>query len=156
MTKAHQAPSGRFTPVRPSLAPQPVHDLTCRPRWALSGDELSGSIGARQPVLDNDPYDDAMRGAQFISRPKHYKPENTVGSKTVQAFIGALIGKGVLITTSKFSKAAINAANQSGHLRLVLIDGAELRSRFNVDVRVARAVEIRRVDPDYFENAEPE
>jgi restriction system protein len=81
----------------------------------------------------------------------------------VQAFIGALVGrgaqKGVLITTSKFSKAAINAANQSGHLRLVLIDGDELTNlliRFNVGVRVARAVEFKRVDLDYFEDAEPE
>ena len=94
---------------------------------------------------------------------KRYKPENTVGSETVQAFIGALVGrgaqKGVLITTSKFSKAAINAANQSGHLRLVLIDGDELTNlliRFNVGVRIARAVEIKRVDLDYFGDAEPE
>src|SRR3954453_11589642 len=41
-----------------------------------------------------------------------YQPGNTVGSETVQAFIGALVGKGahkgVLITTSTFSKAALN------------------------------------------------
>ena len=81
----------------------------------------------------------------------------------MQAFIGALVGrgaqKGVLITTSSFSKAAINAANQLGHLRLVLIDGEELTNmliRFNVGVRVARTVEIKRVDLDYFEDAESE
>jgi restriction system protein len=90
---------------------------------------------------------------------KRYQPGNTA----VQAFIGAFVGKGaqkgVLITTSSFSKAAINAANQSGHLRLVLIDGDELTTllvRFNVGVRVARTVEIKRVDLDYFEDAEPE
>jgi restriction system protein len=94
---------------------------------------------------------------------KRYQPSNTVGSEAVQAFIGALVGKGaqkgVLITTSSFSKAAINAANQSGHLRLVLIDGDELTTllvRFNVGVRIARTVEIKRVDLDYFEDAEPE
>jgi restriction system protein len=94
---------------------------------------------------------------------KRYQPGNTVGSETVQAFIGALIGKGaqkgVLITTSKFSKAAINAASQSGHVRLVLIDGDELTKllvRFNVGVRVARTVEIKRIDLDYFEEAEPD
>jgi restriction system protein len=94
---------------------------------------------------------------------KRYQPGNTVGSETVQAFIGALVGrgaqKGVLITTSSFSKAAINAANQLGHLRLVLIDGEELTNmliRFNVGVRVARTVEIKRVDLDYFEDAESE
>jgi restriction system protein len=40
-----------------------------------------------------------------------------------------------------------------------LIDGDELTTllfRFNVGVRVARTVEIKRVDLDYFEDAEPE
>ncbi len=94
---------------------------------------------------------------------KRYQPGNTIGSETVQAFIGALIGKGaqkgVLITTSSFSKQAHTAANQSGALRLVLIDGEELTNlmvRFNVGVRVARTVEIKRIDLDYFGDTETE
>lgn len=94
---------------------------------------------------------------------KRYQPGNTVGSEAVQAFIGALVGngaqKGVLITTSTFSKAAINAAAQSGHVRLVLIGGDELTRlmvRFNVGVRIARSVEIKKLDLDYFEETEPE
>ena len=94
---------------------------------------------------------------------KRYQPGNTVGSEAVQAFMGALVGKGaqkgVLITTSTFSRAAINVASQSGHLRLVLIDGDELTKlmvRFGVGVRVARTVEIKRIDLDYFEDTEPE
>lgn len=88
---------------------------------------------------------------------KRYQPGNSVGSETVQAFMGALVGrgahKGVLITTSSFSKPALATASQSGNLRLVLIDGDELTRlliRFNVGVRVARTVEIKKVDLDYF------
>jgi len=94
---------------------------------------------------------------------KRYQPGNTVGSEAVQAFMGALVGKGaqkgVLITTSTFSKTAITVAKQSGHLRLVLIDGDELTRlmiRFNVGVRVARTVDIKRIDLDYFDNSELE
>ena len=94
---------------------------------------------------------------------KRYQPGNTVGSEAVQAFMGALVGKGaqkgVLITTSIFSKAALNVARQSGHLRLVLIDGDELTKlmvRFGVGVRIARTVDIKRIDLDYFDDAEPE
>ena len=94
---------------------------------------------------------------------KRYQPSNTVGSEAVQSFMGALIGKGaqkgVMITTSTFSKAAINVARQPGHLRLVLIDGDELSKlmiRFGVGVRIAQTVEIKRIDLDYFEDAEPE
>ncbi len=92
---------------------------------------------------------------------KRYQPGKTVGSETVQGFIGALVNKsaqkGVLITTSSFSKAAIDAAKQSGALRLVLIDGAELTNlmiRFNVGVRISRTIEIKRIDLDYFEDGD--
>jgi restriction system protein len=94
---------------------------------------------------------------------KRYAPGNTVGSSTVQAFVGALVGrsasKGVLITTSTFSSAAKDAAKQSGAARLVLIDGealTDLMIRFNVGVRVAQMVEVKRVDMDYFEEGDTE
>ncbi len=94
---------------------------------------------------------------------KLYKPGNTIGSPTVQAFVGALVGrgasKGVLITTSTFSAAAKNAAKQAGAARLVLIDGealTDLMLRFNVGVRVSQTVEVKRVDLDYFEETETE
>lgn len=94
---------------------------------------------------------------------KRYQPGNTVGSETVQAFIGALYNKGaakgVLITTSTFSRTAIEAANQPGSFHIVLIDGSELAKfmvRFNVGVRVAETVEIKRIDQDYFVPADPE
>jgi restriction system protein len=94
---------------------------------------------------------------------KRYKPGNTVTSETVRAFIGALVGKGahkgVLITTSTFSKDALTAANQSGSLRIVLIDGdalTKLMVRFNVGVRVKQTVEIKRIDLEYFGDTETE
>ena len=94
---------------------------------------------------------------------KRTQPGNSVGPETVQAFIGALVGKsaqkGVLITTSTFTKSAEAAAKQSGHVRLVLIDGEELTRlmvRFNVGVRVARSIEIKRIDLDYFQGEEAE
>ena len=89
---------------------------------------------------------------------KRYNATSLVGSEAVQAFMGALLGKGaqkgVLITTSTFTKPALQVASQSAHLRLVLIDGNELTRlmvRFGVGVRTARTVEIKRVDLDYFE-----
>ena len=94
---------------------------------------------------------------------KRYQSSNAVGSGAVQAFIGALVGqgaqKGVPITTSSFTKAALDAAWASGSLRLILLDGDDLTKltvRFNVGVRIARTVEIKRVDLDYFEDLEIE
>jgi restriction system protein len=125
-----------------------------------SGEKLGGT---RDGGVDGVIREDQLGLDLVYLQAKRYQPGNTVGSETVQAFIGALVGKGahkgVLITTSTFSKAALSAANQSGSLRLVLIDGDELTKlmvRFNVGVRVARAVEIKRIDLDYFEDAETE
>ncbi len=94
---------------------------------------------------------------------KRYKPGNQVGSEAVQAFIGALVGrgsqKGVFITTSAFTNKAREVAKQSGGLRLVLIDGEELTKHmieFDVGVRVARTVKVKRIDLDYFEDIETE
>jgi hypothetical protein len=68
-------------------------------------------------------------------------------------------GMGGGISRPTVSKQALATANQSGSLRLVLIDGEALTKliiRFNVGVRVARAAELKRIDLDYFEDAATE
>ncbi|MDW8444350.1 MAG: restriction endonuclease [Acetobacteraceae bacterium] len=62
--------------------------------------------------------------------------------------------KGVLITTSTFTRQAEDAARTIPSLRIVLIDGerlADLMIRHNVGVRTKRTIEIKDVDSDYFE-----
>lgn len=92
---------------------------------------------------------------------KRYQPGNNVGGPVVQAFIGALVTKGaqkgVIITTSSFSKSARDASAASGNYRIILIDGDELSRlmiRFNVGVRVSKRIEIKKVDQDYFDDSE--
>jgi restriction system protein len=82
----------------------------------------------------------------------------TVGAPIVHAFIGALhmrgATKGVLLTTSTFTKSAQDAARANPSTRVVLIDGdrlAALMIRHNVGVRTERTVEIKKLDFDYFE-----
>lgn len=94
---------------------------------------------------------------------KRYQPGRAVDADTVRAFIGALLTKGaqkgVLITTSRFSEPACSAAGQAGGLRVVLIDGEELTRllvQHGVGVRIARTVEVKRIDADYFEGTEAE
>lgn len=148
----------------PSFFERLIIDLLLAMGYGGSRDDAGEQLGGTgDGGVDGIIREDQLGLDRVYLQAKRYQPGNTVGSETVQAFIGALIGKGaqkgVLITTSKFSKAAISAASQSGHVRLVLIDGDELTTlllRFNVGVRVARTVEIKRIDLDYFEDAEPE
>jgi restriction system protein len=82
--------------------------------------------------------------------------QNTVGRPDVQSFFGALAGrratKGVVITTSTFSREAREFA-ESVSDKIVLVDGArltELMMDHGVGVQ-HKSIQIPRVDSDYFE-----
>lgn len=84
--------------------------------------------------------------------------QGTVGRPEVQAFFGALAGrrakKGVLITTSTFTKEAISFAEQVSD-SIVLIDGfrlTELMIEHGVAVTHYREIKLPRIDGDYFES----
>ncbi len=87
---------------------------------------------------------------------KRYAPHVSVGRPEVQGFVGSLVGlgagKGVFVTTSIFSAPAADFVR---HLpqRIILVDGdrlAELMIEHGVGVRVSRAVEVKRIDEDFF------
>jgi len=82
--------------------------------------------------------------------------DTIVGRPEIQKFVGALKGqrarKGIFITTSKFSKDAIEYAGRLDD-SVVLIDGvrlAELMIEYGIGVSVSANYEIKRVDSDYF------
>jgi restriction system protein len=82
--------------------------------------------------------------------------EGTVGRPTIQQFAGALQGhrarKGVLITTSSFSRDAVEYAKNL-QITIVLIDGAQLAQfmiDFGVGVSEVETVRLKRLDEDYF------
>lgn len=82
--------------------------------------------------------------------------KDSVGRPTVQAFAGSLEGhranKGVIITTSTFSKDAHEYVTNIGK-KIVLIDGKRL-SEFMIDydLGVSKVIsyEIKKIDGDYF------
>lgn len=82
--------------------------------------------------------------------------EGTVGRPIVQAFAGSLEGfrakRGVLITTSKFSKEAQDYVNRI-EKRIILIDGEELAKlmiEYDVGVGESARYVIKKLDQDYF------
>jgi len=82
--------------------------------------------------------------------------ENTVGRPTIQQFAGALQGqrarKGVLLTTSNFSREATDYAG-SLQVSIVLVDGlklADLMIEFGIGVTEFETVRLKRLDEDYF------
>lgn len=83
--------------------------------------------------------------------------EGAVGAAEVRDFKGALDAKGahkgVFITTSSFTPAAIQAAAQSRSYKIVLIDGARLADlmiEHDLGVSVAATYQLKRIDSDFF------
>ncbi|HEX7643945.1 MAG TPA: restriction endonuclease [Burkholderiaceae bacterium] len=81
----------------------------------------------------------------------------TVGRPEIQKFAGALQGqranKGIFITTSTFTREAIEYTNVIS-AKIILIDGEQLTSYMvdhNVGVSPVSTFEIKRIDSDYFD-----
>ena len=83
--------------------------------------------------------------------------EGNVGSPDIDKFSGALTrkgaGKGVFITTSNFTTAAQDAANESAGPKIILIDGKQLVQLMidhNVGVSLGNFYQLKEVDMGYF------
>ena len=83
--------------------------------------------------------------------------EGIVGRPEMQKFVGALAGqkakKGIFITTSGFTKEAVQYASQMD-AKVVLIDGVTLVNYMidhNLGVSIKDTYEIKRIDSDFFE-----
>jgi restriction system protein len=82
--------------------------------------------------------------------------EGVVGSKEIRNFVGSLVGqkanKGVFITTSNFTKDALEYVGTITH-KVILIDGdllAQLMIENSVGVSTVNSYEIKKIDSDYF------
>ncbi len=107
-------------------------------------DGIDGVIKEDKLGLDH-VYIQAKRWATTVSRP------------IVQAFAGSLEGqrarKGVMITTSTFTKEARDYVNRI-EKRIVLIDGVLLANYMidhQIGVTTVKTYELKRIDQDYFE-----
>ena len=87
---------------------------------------------------------------------KRWKPGNIVGRPELQKFVGALAGqgakKGIFITTSSFTKEAIDYTPRN-ETKIVLIDGnqlAQLMIDYNLGCTSQQTYEVKKIDSDYF------
>lgn len=87
---------------------------------------------------------------------KRWKPGTVGGRPEIQKFVGALAGqgakKGIFITTSQFSKDAVDY-NPKNETKIVLIDGeklSQLMIDYNIGCSVERTFELKKIDNDYF------
>lgn len=89
---------------------------------------------------------------------KRWKPDSTIGRLDVQGFAGSLLGqglgKGVMISTCRFSQEAQRYAATLQNQKIILIDGqqlAELMIEHNIGVTAVETYIIKKIDTDYFD-----
>jgi len=87
---------------------------------------------------------------------KRWKLGNVVGRPEIQKFVGALAGqgakKGIFITTSNFTKEALDYTPRN-ETKIVLIDGeqlAQLMIDYNLGCTTQQTYELKKLDSDYF------
>lgn len=87
---------------------------------------------------------------------KRWKPGNVVGRPELHKFVGALAGqgakKGIFITTSNFTKEALDYTPKN-ETKIVLIDGeqlAQLMIDYNLGCTTQQIYELKKIDSDYF------
>lgn len=110
--------------------------------------------GGIDGVIDQDP----LGVDQVYVQAKRYGAGNPVGAGAIRDFYGALslkrAHKGIFVTTSTFSFAAVETAANLGS-RIVLIDGeqlARLMIRYNIGCREEEALYLKKIDEDFFES----
>ena len=107
--------------------------------------------GGIDGIINEDPL-----GLETIYLQAKRYSENAIGRPDIQAFVGALemkrARKGVFITTSRFSKDALEYISLI-EKKVVLIDGkqlADLMIKHNLGVSVKQTFQVKTIDTDYF------
>ncbi len=87
---------------------------------------------------------------------KRWRPGNVVGRPELHKFVGALAGqgakKGIFITTSNFTREALEYTPKN-ETKIVLIDGeqlAQLMIDYNLGCTTQQIYELKKIDSDYF------
>lgn len=108
--------------------------------------------------------EDVLGFGRIHIQAKRYAQGNSVGRQEIQSFVGALAvaqsNKGVFITTSSFSKGAVQyAEGLNGTTTLILIDGeklAEYLYEYGVGVQVEHTVQIKKLDSEFWDSMKNE
>jgi restriction system protein len=166
LRRAHSAITGalsadlldRVQKAPPAFFERLIVDLLLAMGYGGTSEEAGRALGQSgddgvDGVIDQDP----LGVDQIYVQAKRYSDGNNIGAAAIRDFFGALslkkAQKGIFVTTSAFSTAAVQTARDLGS-RIVLIDGlqlAKLMIRYNVGCRDEEVLHLKKIDEDFFE-----
>lgn len=135
-----------------------VIDLIIKMGYGGSKTEISTSLTKKtsDEGIDGIINEDRLGLDRIYLQAKRWK-DSVVGRPEIHKFVGALAGqgaiKGIVITTSSFSKEAISYCKGLSAQKIVLIDGdklVDLMLEFNIGLYIEQVYEVKKIDLDYF------
>lgn len=147
----------RVIELSPSFFEKLVVELLVKMGYGGSMKDAGTAIGkSGDEGIDGTIKEDKLGLDIIYIQAKRWKPGNVVGRPELQKFVGALAGqgakKGIFITTSNFTKDALEYTPRN-ETKIVLIDGnqlAQLMIDYNLGCTVQQTYELKKIDSDYF------
>lgn len=149
---------GRIQSASPQFFEKLVIDLLVKMGYGGSRVDAAQVVGkSGDGGIDGVIKEDALGLGSIYVQAKRWGNGSTVGRPDIQQFVGAVhgvqsAGKGVFITTTKFSEDARRYAAGMKNPVIILIDGprlAELLIQYEVGIKVVDVVKLVRIDEDY-------
>lgn len=143
--------------LSPSFFERLVVELLVKMGYGGSINDAGRAIGkSGDEGIDGTIKEDKLGLDVIYIQAKRWQTGNTVGRPELQKFVGALAGqgakKGIFITTSSFTRDALDYAPRN-ETKIVLIDGQQLAQYmidYNLGVTSLSSYEVKRMDSDYF------
>lgn len=147
--KVIEQPSGFFEKL--------VVELLVKMGYGGSFKEAGKAIGkSGDEGIDGTIKEDKLGLDIIYIQAKRWQPGNVVGRPEIHKFVGALAGqgakKGIFITTSSYTKDAIEYIPRN-ETKIVLIDGEQLANLmvdYEIGVTKMTSYDIKKIDSDYF------
>lgn len=139
----------------PAFFEQLVSDLLAKMGYGYdeSASRVVGGVndGGIDCIID----EDKLGLDKIYVQAKRYARNDTVGRPALQMFVGAMenVQKGVFITTSSYTKGALEYAEKQQQKNLRLIDGnmlAEFMVKYEVGISSIKSFNTYKIDKDYF------
>lgn len=148
----------KITTLSPTFFERLVVELLVKMGYGGSMKDAGKAIGkSGDEGIDGTIKEDKLGLDIIYIQAKRWQPGNIVGRPEIHKFVGALAGqgakKGIFITTSSFTKDAIEFVPRN-ETKIVLIDGfklAQLMIDYNLGVTIQQVYEVKKIDSDYFE-----
>lgn len=150
---------GEIMKLSPTVFEQMVLDLMSKMGYGTFENASKTTATAGDEGIDGIIMEDKLGFDLIYIQVKRWNVEHPVGRPEVQAFVGAIAGKGgkgLFVTTSKFTKQAVDYAKQQ---HIILMDRDKLTKYMienNFGVSTKRTFEIKAIDTDLFNDYQAE